>query len=138
MASGKMKSVAPSKNDNKRKYNTGAYRGDDSKKLNYIKTLSPLVLTEYVKYIRGFNVEKIKGKVREEDNWKLGIPRQDYLESKSRHFVDVWTIHEGYVEDENNKNLIKCLCADLFNTMGYLHTLLVERLKKKLKRRGRK
>lgn len=135
MASGKMKSVTPSKDDNSQKYDTGACRGDRSKKLNFIKTLSPLVLIEYAKYIKSFNVKEINGQVRDEDNWKLGIPRQDYIESKARHFIDTWMLHEGYIEDDDNELLIKCLCAELFNTQGYLHTLLVERLEKSKKKK---
>ncbi len=130
MATGELKSVTPSDGDHAQKFDTGACRSDSSKKLNFIKALSPLVLTEYVDYIRSFNVKNIDGKVREEDNWKLGIPRQQYIESKARHFIDTWKIHEGYIPDENDEKIIRCLCAEMFNTHGYLHTLLIKRLGK--------
>ena len=63
---------------------------------------------------------------RNEANWKKGMPKQSYLESKARHFLEAWITHEGY-EDGDIEDLI---CADIFNAQGYLHEILVEKLER--------
>ena len=47
------------------------------------------------------------------------------MKGKWRHFLDTWLIHRGYkkVTDEG-LDLQDCLCAEMFNTMGYLHEVL--------------
>lgn len=115
-----------------RKFSTGATRDNDSQKLNYIGSLSPLVLKRFTQFMRDHNIKDGKLK-RDEANWKKGMPLQSYIESKMRHYMDFWIEHEGYGEADIEE-FIEMLCGDLFNTMGYLHTLLVEQLKKKVKK----
>jgi len=109
-----------------RQFKTGAVRDDDIQKLNYIGSLSPLVLRRFAKFMRDHNTQK-DGQKRTENNWKKGMPKQSYIESKMRHFVDFWITHEGYEEGDIEDQL----CADIFNAQGYLHELLVAKLKKK-------
>ena len=109
-----------------RKFKTGATRDNDEQKLNYIGSLSPLVLRRFAQFMRDHNIKGSKLK-RDEANWKKGMPKQSYMESKARHYVDTWLTYEGY----ENWDIEDLLCADLFNTMGHLHEILVEKLKKK-------
>lgn len=113
-----------------RKFVTGATRDNDAQKLNYIGSLSPLVLRRFTQFMRDHNIKGGELK-RNEANWKKGMPLKSYIESKMRHFVDTWILHEGYEEG----NIIEMLCADLFNTQGYLHELLVKQLKTKKKKK---
>jgi len=118
-----------------RKFTTGAFRDNDEQKLNYTGSLSPLVLKEFVSFMRKHNIKG--GKLnRNEGNWKKGFPKQSYMDSKLRHLMETWLLHDGFLDPDliNDEDLIETLCAELFNTMGYLHVLLLERLKKQLKK----
>ena len=101
-----------------RKFPTGATRSDDSAKPNYIGYLSPLVIERFGRYM----LEHQYGGQRSADNWKKGIPKQDYIESMFRHFVDLWMLHESVPV-----NAEESLCALLFNVQGYLFELLREK-----------
>ena len=111
-----------------RKFKSGATRNNDEQKINIIGSFSPLVVCRFAQFMRDHNIKDGKLK-RDEANWKKGMPKQSYLESKARHFLDTWKTHEGY-EDGNIEEM---LCADIFNSMGHLHELLVEKLKAKRK-----
>ncbi len=105
-------------------FTTGAFRDNDEQKLNYVGSLSPLALEGFVDFMRRHNI--VDGKVRrDEGNWKKGFPKQSYMESKFRHFMETWKIHEGYSTDE----ILETLYAEFFNIQGYIHELLIERLK---------
>jgi len=109
-----------------RKFKGGAFRNEDTKKLNYIGSFSPLVLRRFAQFMRDHNI-KNGDLQRDEANWKRGMTKQSYIESSLRHFMDAWITHEDY-EDGNIEEM---LCANLFNIFGYLHELLVEKLKTK-------
>jgi len=113
-----------------RKFNSGAFRDNDTQKLNYIGSFSPLVLRRFAQFMRDHNIKN--GELqRDEGNWKKGMPKQSYFESKMRHLMDAWITHEGYEDGDIEDQL----CADIFNAQGYLHEILVNKLKKKFKRR---
>jgi len=108
-----------------RKFDTGATRDVEDGKLDYEGFLSPLVLARFANYMHKHRIQK-DGSLRDSDNWQKGIPRDAYMKSMWRHFMDVWLDHRVYgqvdqvgMEDE--------LCAVLFNVQGYLHELLVGR-----------
>jgi hypothetical protein len=63
------------------------------------------------------------GGLRDGDNWQKGMPKEAYIKSLFRHFVDLWLFHRGHSGRETIK---EALCAILFNTMGYLHEVLKE------------
>lgn len=102
-----------------RTFSTGATRDSDDSKVDYEGFLSPLVLRRYGEYMNEHRVQA-NGEIRESDNWLKGIPKDAYIKSMWRHFVDVWSRHRGY-EVSTGENLQEELCALLFNVMGYLH-----------------
>lgn len=105
-----------------REFDSGAKRDSDVGKINYLKALSPLVLQAYGEFMRKNNSQR-DGEKREEDNWKKGMSKQSYMESKFRHFVTTWKIYDGF----SNDDIIESLLAELFNTIGLLHVLLLEK-----------
>jgi len=108
------------------KFKTGAFRDTDTQKINIIGSFSPLVIRRFAEFMRDHNIKN--GELqRDESNWKKGMPTKSYMESHARHSLDTWLTFEGY----ENFNIEDLLCADLFNTMGHLHEILVEKLQKK-------
>lgn len=61
------------------------------------------------------------GQYRDGDNWQRGIPKDAYMKSAWRHFIDWWTNHRGFKAREN---IVTALCAVIFNASGYLHEYL--------------
>ena len=104
-----------------REFETGATRDTDEGKLDYEGFFSPLVMLRFAEYMHE-NREQPDG-FRESDNWQKGIPQEAYMKSKYRHFMDTWLHHRG-LADLAGSDLERALCAELFNTMGYLHTIL--------------
>jgi hypothetical protein len=112
-----------------RLYETGATRGSNQGKLNYTGFLSPIVLRRYAEFMQS-NQMQADGQLRDADNWKKGIPRQDYLESLHRHFMSVWLLMDRQKAfDETGKpvELENEICAMMFNSMGLLHEMLKDR-----------
>ena len=108
-----------------RKFETGATRDTDTDKLDYAGFLSPIVLKKYAEFMHKHRVQA-DGKLRASDNWKKGIPRDEYMRSAYRHFMDWWGMHEvGYGDDtvpgDHHEMIVDAICGLLFNTMGYLH-----------------
>jgi len=118
-----------------RNFGTGATRDTVKGKLSFIKALSPLVLKRYTEYIGKHRVQA-DGNIRDWDNWKKGIPVDVYMDSGGRHFLDAWLHHDGYPEEAVCDDIEDVLCAELFNTMGFLHELLVKRLDKNIRRKN--
>lgn len=104
----------------------GATRDTDEGKLDMEAFLSPQVLLRYGAYMHQHRTQP-DGSVRDGDNWQKGIPKDAYIKSAFRHFIDVWQEHRGHPTEEGVE---EALCALLFNTMGYLH----EELKTKQER----
>ena len=99
-----------------RTFDTGATRDLDAGKLDYEGFLCPLVLRRYAAYMHKHRILP-DGGLRASDNWQQGIPREVYMKSGFRHFMDWWTEHRGHPTPEG---LEDALCALLFNAMGYL------------------
>lgn len=102
-----------------RQFNTGATRNVDTNKYDYEAFLSPLVLEAYAAYMHK-NRFQADGKIRDGDNWQKGIPKDAYMKSAFRHFMDLWKEHRGIPTEEG---LEQALTALLFNIMGYLHEI---------------
>ena len=108
-----------------RTFETGATRDTDDGKHDYRGYLSPLVLKRYGEYMTKHRIQP-DGTVRASDNWKKGMPQQEYLSSALRHVGDVWLLHEGY-DGVASQDIEEALCGLLFNIQGYLHSYLEEK-----------
>lgn len=103
----------------KRTFSTGATRNSDEGKLDYEGFLSPLVVERFAQYMHKHRFHE-DGTVRDSDNWQKGIPKDAYMKSAWRHFMDWWKHHRGVQSDEDLEDSI---CALIFNAQGYLHEL---------------
>jgi hypothetical protein len=106
-----------------RKFKTGATRDDDIAKYDYEGFLSPVVLQRFAEYMNKHRIQA-DGNVRDSDNWQRGIPKNAYMKSLFRHFMDLWLEHRGYRSRDGTE---EALCAIMFNTMGYLLEVLTEK-----------
>jgi hypothetical protein len=106
-----------------RHFNTGATRDTEAGKLDYEGFLSPLVLERFAEYMHKHRFQA-DGQLRDSDNWQKGMPRDVYMKSMWRHFVNVWKGHRGVADDID---LEEALCALLFNVQGYLFEVLSRR-----------
>ena len=107
-----------------RQFDTGATRDLDFTKDDPEGFLCPLVIQRYCEYMSK-NRQTAIG-IRDSDNWQKGIPKEAYIKSAWRHFLDLWLAHRGYASREG---IEEALCGLLFNSMGYLHELLKEQEK---------
>lgn len=100
-----------------REFKTGATRDLDADKLDYEGFLSPIVLKRFAEYMHK-NRKMSDGSLRASDNWTKGIPKEAYMKSAFRHFMEWWAGHRtGEVDEE-------AICALIFNANGYLFELL--------------
>jgi hypothetical protein len=114
-----------------RRFSSGATRDGKDGKINPEGALSPLVLRRFAEYM----LEKQKlpdGTLRGADNWQLGIPRQAYMESICRHWLELWTAFRLMKTDKLGAQFIPealedLLCALFFNVQGLLHEVLLRR-----------
>lgn len=102
-----------------RTFETGANRDVDDGKHDYEGFLSHDVLARFGAYMHKNRFLR-DGTVRDSDNWQKGIPREVYVKSAFRHFMDFWAIHRGGV-GEDTQDIQVALCGLMFNVMGYLH-----------------
>ena len=111
--------------DTVRTFESGASRDTDEGKPDYAGFLSPAVIRRFGEYMHQHRYLK-DGTVRASDNWKKSIPRDVYIQSMFRHFVDLWEIHEQKIDldDELAPAAEEALCALLFNVQGYLFEFL--------------
>ena len=105
-----------------RQFPTGATRNNDPDRLDFEGFLCPLVIESYAKYLHK-NRLQADGQLRDSDNWQKGISKKVYMKSKWRHFWMTWKLHR---HPKTKAEIIESLCAEMFNTMGYLHELLKE------------
>jgi hypothetical protein len=103
-----------------RNFETGATRDSDDTKNDYEGFLDPLVIELFGNYMTKHR-KQADGKLRDSDNWQKGIPKDAYMKSLWRHFLDLWKIHRGH---HTEQSLEDTLCAVMFNVMGYAHESL--------------
>jgi len=110
-----------------RKFDTGATRDTDIGKNDYEGFYSPLVIEAFGDYMNKHRIQA-DGQLRDSDNWQKGIPKDAYIKSLWRHFLDMWFIHRGYkrIDKQTGQELTmkEVLCAILFNVQGYLYEVL--------------
>jgi len=114
--------------DNKkqiRKFETGATRDIDKSKYDYEGFLNPIVLKRYAEYMHKHRKQK-DGSIRTSDNWQKGIPKDVYIKSAWRHFMDWWLEHR---KNKSREGIEESLCALMFNVQGYLFEVLNDRRK---------
>lgn len=107
-----------------RTFETGATRDADTTKPEYDGFNSPLVEKRFGEYMHLNRVQK-DGSIRSSSNWKKGIPKDAYMHSLHRHFIDLWLHLDGFPGEAIDKDIESVLCAIRFNTNG----LLFEKLK---------
>lgn len=106
-----------------RQFDSGATRDSDEDKLDYDGFLDPRVERSFAEYMHHHRLQA-DGKLRASDNWKKGIPTEQYMKSKARHHREVW---ETFVYDRQNViKLIEYLNAEKFNINGLIYELLKE------------
>jgi hypothetical protein len=91
-------------------------------KYDYEGFYSPLVVKRFGQYMDKHR-KQADGKLRDSDNWQKGIPKDAYIKSAWRHFMDWWMEHRGY---KSREGIEDALCALLFNVQGYLFEILKE------------
>jgi len=109
-----------------RKFMTGATRDTEEGKNDYEGFLNPIVIKAYGNYMTKHRIQS-DGNLRDSDNWQKGIPKDAYIKSAFRHFLDWWLEHRGYKSREGIKDALMAL---LFNVMGYAYEVLKEQEEK--------
>jgi hypothetical protein len=89
--------------------------------MEYARFMDSKVLKTYAGYLTRHRATP-DGNVREPDNWKKGIPTQNYVDSLWRHLMDVWLWSQDH-ESEMAETIEDSLCAILFNAHGLLYEL---------------
>jgi len=108
-----------------RKFKGGATRNINDDKYDYEAFLSPLVMEEFAKYMHKHRLQD-DDTLRDGDNWQKGIPKEVYMKSAWRHFMDMWKEHRGHKSRDGIK---EAMCGLMFNIMGYFHEELREKRK---------
>lgn len=113
-----------------RQFETGATRDSEIGKNDYEGFLSPLVIERFGNYMTKHRIQA-DGSLRASDNWQKGIPKEAYIKSMWRHFLDVWFIFRGYKRFDKQKKeeitMEEALCAMFFNIQGLLHETLKDK-----------
>ena len=106
-----------------RKFKTGANRNNIDEKIDYEGFFSPIVIERFAQHMYENRMLE-NGEERDSDNWQLGIPKDVYIKSGFRHFIDWWKEHRGYKSREGLEN---ALCSLIFNAQGYLYEILKDK-----------
>lgn len=101
----------------------GATRDTAEGKLEPWGFTSPLAEKAFCEYMHACRRQP-DGNLRASDNWKRGIPLQEYAHSLSRHILDLRLQWEGFGTEAREQAMITTLCAIRFNVDGILHELL--------------
>ena len=132
-----------------RKFKGGAVRDIERGKIDYEGCFSPLVFHLFGEFMHKHNL-RVDGKLRRCDDWQKGIPKESYVKSLWRHFLDFWSLYRGmavYKERTDNGELTHILSvpkkpvpkgweeqtiedagsAIIFNIQGFLHEHLKEK-----------
>jgi len=109
--------------DDIREFDTGATRDTSDDKLDFEGFLSPIVLERFAEYMHKHRFQA-DGEKRASDNWQKGMPKDAYMKSAFRHFMDLWKEHRGH---DSREGVEDALCALMFNIQGYLHEHLKDK-----------
>ena len=100
-----------------RTFDTGANRNSDNGKLDIEGFIDPLALKTYCEYMHKHRFLE-DGTMRASDNWKKGIPVEEYTKSLLRHVLDAWLENRSY---DSREGKIDAYCGILFNAFGLLY-----------------
>lgn len=104
-----------------RTFETGATRSPEGGKFDYEGFLSPQVVECFGAYMHE-NRKLLDGSIRDSDNWQKGIPKNSYIKSLWRHFLDLWKAHRGIPIEEGE---LAAAMGGVFNISGWV----LERMK---------
>lgn len=105
-----------------RTFSTGATRDTSKEKLDPFGFLSPVAMHRFSEYMHKHRLQT-DGNLRDSDNWKKGMPKEEYVRSLIRHVMDFWLVTSGEAPryDPKVSDPDEIACAILFNVQGYLH-----------------
>ncbi len=114
-----------------RQFEGGATRDNDDTKNDYEGFFHPLVIEAYGNYMTRHR-RQADDNLRDSDNWQKGIPKNVYMKSLWRHFLDLWFMHRGIERtdvhgDGHVLTFEEVVSAIMFNVMGYLFEHLMGR-----------
>lgn len=112
-----------------RTFSTGATRDTGTDKLEPQGFLSPEVLHRFSQYMHKHRKQS-DGSLRASDNWKKGMPQEEYVKSLLRHVMDLWAVLGGEgkpLYDAKESDPEDIACAIMFNVQGWLHENLKKR-----------
>lgn len=103
---------------------TGATRDTSANKPEYHRYFNPKTFARFGQYMLEHQVDP-RGNYRPGNNWQMGMPREWFVGSLLRHYVEVWERFENDTLD--GKDGEDALCAIIFNAQGLLLELLLGR-----------
>jgi len=106
-----------------RYFASGAYRDTNDGKPDYAGFQSSIVNRAFGEYMLKHQRQS-DGQMRGSDNWKRGIPRDEYFRSLKRHVQDLYLEWEGY---DSRDGIDEALGGLMFNLQGFWLELLKER-----------
>lgn len=103
---------------------TGATRDTSANKPEYHRYFSPKTFERFGRFMLEHQIDS-KGNYRPGNNWQKGMPREWFVSSLFRHYVEVWQrFEDGTLEGKEAED---ALCALIFNAQGLLLELLLGR-----------
>ena len=105
-----------------RQFDSGATRDTSKTKLDPFGFLSPVAMHRFSEYMHKHRTQS-DGSLRDSDNWKKGMPKEEYVRSLIRHIMDFWLVTSGEAPRYDTKvsDPDEIACAIMFNIQGYLH-----------------
>jgi hypothetical protein len=106
-------------NDTMRSWATGAHR-DSGGKFDFVEYMSTLAMGRYAEHMRKMAVKYGAG------NWLKGIPADEFEKSLRRHLWQYDVMKQTGIVIEPG---VDHLSSAMFNLMGLMHELEIEKLK---------
>lgn len=105
-----------------RRFDSGATRDTSQQKLDPFGFISPVAMHRFSEYMHKHRLQS-DGNLRDSDNWKKGMPKEEYVRSLIRHVMDFWLVASGEAPRYDTKvtDPDEIACAIMFNIQGYLH-----------------
>jgi hypothetical protein len=111
--------------DKGRTFASGATRDTANGKLELHRYFSPKCVRRFAEYMQQHQIDS-NGNYRPGNNWQKGMPREVFVASMFRHFLEVWERWDD-IGGLDNPTTEDALCAIIFNAQGLLLELLLGR-----------